>query len=73
MNFFCSLFGHTWVAHTAAPQPRWNTTKDGVVLVPSDPPTHADAAAVRYFDRCQRCGSEREAPRPAVDQRAASS
>lgn len=66
MNFFCSLFGHTWVPHTAAPEPRWNTTKDGVVLVPS----HAESA-VRYFDRCQRCGSERDAPQPSSEQRAA--
>jgi hypothetical protein len=72
MNFFCSLFGHTWVAHTAAPQPRWNTTKDGVVLVPSDPESGGAGGSVRYFDRCQRCGSERDAPRPAAEKRATS-
>jgi len=65
MNFFCSLFGHTWVPHTQAPEPRWNTTKDMVVLVPS-----AQAGEVRYFDRCQRCGSEREAGTPAAERRA---
>lgn len=70
MNFFCSLFGHTWVPHTAAPEPRWNTTKDGVVLVPSQAAGQAEGGAVRYFDRCQRCGSEREAARPAAETRA---
>ena len=32
MNFFCRIFGHTWVPETIAPSPRWNTTKDGHIL-----------------------------------------
>jgi hypothetical protein len=69
MNFFCRLFGHTWVPHTTAPEPRWNTTKDGVVLVSS-----GTEGAVRHFERCQRCSAEREsASRAAAPSAAAKS
>jgi hypothetical protein len=54
MNVFCLLLGHTWVPHTEAPDPRWNTTKDMVVLVATG------EGDVRHFDRCQRCGAQRE-------------
>lgn len=53
MNFFCRIFGHTWVPRTEDADPRWNTTKKMAVLVP------ATERETRYFDRCQRCGDER--------------
>lgn len=53
MNFFCRIFGHTWVPRTEDANPRWNTTKKGMVLMPSA------EGATRYFDQCQRCGVER--------------
>jgi hypothetical protein len=56
MGFFCRVLGHTWVAHASAPEPRWNTTKAGMTLV-----GRWSDGAPRYFDRCQRCGAEREA------------
>lgn len=58
MNFFCRIFGHTWLPLTEAPDPRWNTTKDGVVL-------EATAeGAVRHFDECRRCRDRREVQAP---------
>lgn len=59
MNFFCRIFGHTWVPTTEAPDPRWNTTKDQVILVPTG------EGDVRHFDVCQRCGSRREVQLPS--------
>ncbi len=56
MNFFCRIFGHTWVHRTEDANPCWNTTKKGAVLVPS---TKADT---KYFDVCQRCGERVERP-----------
>ncbi len=56
MNVFCRIFGHTYVASTEAPEPRWNTTKAGVVLVQTAP-----AGAPRYFEQCRRCGEQRDA------------
>lgn len=56
MNFFCRIFGHTWCAATDAPEPRWNTTDDGLVLVAS-----VDDGGVRHYDVCRRCGVQREA------------
>jgi len=54
MNFFCRIFGHTWVPRTEDSNPRWNTTKAGKVLLPS---TERDTV---YFDQCQRCGERRD-------------
>lgn len=68
MNFFCLLFGHTWMPETRSPLVRWNTTKDGHTLVP----TIAESEVV-HVEICRRCALEREAParrhdrdRPAV-------
>ena len=59
MNFFCRLFGHTWWPETRTPEPRWNTTKDGHILVST-----SAAHEVRHVEICKRCGIEREvAPR----------
>ena len=57
MNFFCRIFGHTWVPETIAPSPHWNTTKDGHILAS----TSGDEP-VRHLDVCRRCGERRELP-----------
>ena len=56
MSIFCTLFGHTWVPTTLAPQRRWFTTKEGHTLVQGD----LDEGTVRHLDRCVRCGTERD-------------
>ena len=56
MNFFCRIFGHTWCPETRAPEPRWNTTKEGHTLVAT-----SDEEDVRHVDVCRRCGVERPA------------
>ncbi|MEW6071771.1 MAG: hypothetical protein AB1726_04125 [Planctomycetota bacterium] len=56
MNLFCRILGHTWVQETEAPEPRWNTTKDGHILAP----TYGEKD-VRHFDVCRRCGFRRGA------------
>jgi len=58
MNFFCRLFGHTWIPETHSPQVRWNTTKDGQILTST-----AREADVRHVEVCRRCSEER--PRPS--------
>lgn len=54
MKFFCLVFGHTWVPTTEGTTSRWNTTKDGLTLVPTS------SGDVRFLDRCQRCGETRD-------------
>ena len=54
MNFFCRLFGHTWVPRTQDAVSAWNTTKKMMVLVPSS------EGETRYFDECARCGEQRD-------------
>jgi hypothetical protein len=54
MNFFCLLFGHTWVPETRAPSVRWNTTKDGQVLNPT-----VGEEAIQHLEVCRRCQEER--------------
>ena len=56
MNFFCRLFGHTWVPETRTPDPQWNTTKEGHILALT-----ADEGAVQHFDVCRRCSEEKAA------------
>ena len=55
MNLFCRLLGHTWVDELRAPDPRWNTTKAGVVLVPT-----FDGEPPRHVRVCRRCHAETE-------------
>lgn len=66
MNFFCRLFGHTWIPVTEAPPTRWNTTKDGHVLVGS-----SDEQEVRHFRECRRCGLREPEPARRFDHDAA--
>ena len=68
MNVFCRLFGHTWLPVTRAPEPRWNTTKEGHTLVPT-----VREEEVRHVLVCKRCNLERayrprrhDADRPSV-------
>ena len=56
MSVFCKLFGHTWVPVTTVPERRWFTTKAGQTLVQGE----IAGADIRHFDRCARCGTERE-------------
>lgn len=59
MKLFCRLFGHTWVPGTEVPDLRWNTTDDGLILVPA-----LGRQRVRHYEVCRRCGLERDlAPR----------
>jgi len=57
MSVFCRLFGHTWWPVTRAPEPRWNTTKEGHTLVAT-----VGEDGVRHVRVCKRCG--REEPEP---------
>jgi hypothetical protein len=53
MNFFCRIFGHTWIHDVESPKIAWNTDKDQVEL-------HATAAgSPRFFERCVRCQEQR--------------
>ena len=54
VNFFCRIFGHTWVPRTEDASTVWNTTKKGMVLMPTSD------EGTRYFDACQRCGERRD-------------
>ncbi len=58
MNFFCRLFGHTWVPHAEDPVIRWNTDKKGLVLNPTV------KGEPRFYERCARCQTTREWKRP---------
>ena len=58
MNFFCRLFGHTWVPAADNPKISWNAKDDGLVL-------HATATGpVRFYDQCARCKERREVAPP---------
>jgi hypothetical protein len=56
MNFFCRLFGHTWVHKSEMPKTSWNTDKSGLVLV-----AHP-AGEPRFYEECARCKERRELP-----------
>ena len=59
MNFFCRLFGHTWVPAVDTPRVRWNTTKDMQTLAAT-----VEGRGIRHYEVCRRCGEERAvAPR----------
>lgn len=62
MNVFCRLFGHTWWPETRSPHLRWNTTDDGLTLVPS-----VGDADVVHVEVCKRCGEERPASKRRHD------
>ena len=58
-NIFCRIFGHTWWPEIDVPDHRWNTTKDGNILVST-----VEEKDVRHYELCKRCGETRDvAPR----------
>lgn len=69
MNFFCRIFGCTWVTETRAPEVRWNTTKAANVLECSGTAAAKEEedleCRVAYVERCVRCGDTR----PSVTKR----
>ena len=56
MNFFCKLFGHTWVHQTENVKVSWNTNKQMNEL------TITTQAEPRFWLQCQRCGQRNESP-----------
>ena len=63
MNFFCRIFGCTWVTETRAPEVRWNTTKAATVLECSGTTSTSEEedleTRVEYVERCVRCDETR--------------
>lgn len=61
MNFFCRIFGHTWVHKSSTPPTSWNVDKDMLRLRPTP------KGEVVLWEECQRCGerrNERRIPPP---------
>jgi len=60
MNFFCRIFGHTWIHATEGPKVQWNNDKGLVELFPKVVEgSEGEEAEVRFLRRCVRCGEER--------------
>jgi hypothetical protein len=57
MNFFCRLFGHTWVHATDNPRISWNTAKNLSELDLS-----AEETKPAFWLECRRCGERVENP-----------
>ena len=57
MNFFCRLFGHTWVHKTENQKVSWNTGKSLSELHIS-----TDSEGPRFWLECQRCQDRIENP-----------
>lgn len=57
MNFFCRLYGHTWIHETQAPKVSWNNDKGLVELFPRV--VGAEDQGVLFFRRCVRCKEQR--------------
>jgi hypothetical protein len=53
MNFFCRIFGHTWVHHSSNPKTSWNVDKSGNLLEPTP------ASEPRFYEQCARCKEQR--------------
>lgn len=51
MNIFCTIFGHTLIQETQAPDPHWVPTKSTHHLAPE-----FEESEVRHFNVCRRCG-----------------
>ena len=56
MNFFCKIFGCTWVHKTDNPRVSWNTGKSlsELHITTDEEP--------RFWLQCERCGDKRENP-----------
>jgi len=60
MNPLCFLgIGCTWETETEAPDPRWNTTKEGLTLEPTYD------GEVRHWRVCRQCGKREPLGSPA--------
>lgn len=64
MNFFCRIFGCTWVHRTQDPKISWNTGKSLSEL------HQTVEGEYKFWLECQRCGDRNEAPSPAEVKRA---
>ncbi len=53
MNFFCRIYGHTWIHETQTPKVAWNNDKSLKELFPSF------EGETEFFRRCVRCGEQR--------------
>ncbi|MFN0243687.1 MAG: hypothetical protein ACKVWV_12405 [Planctomycetota bacterium] len=59
MNFFCRLFGHTWVHRTENPKIRWTASENQCEM------DLAAESEPQEFEECVRCKERR----PYADQR----
>ena len=57
MNFFCRLFGHTWIHSSENPRISWNTAKN---LSELDLTTEVEEPG--FWLECRRCGERNESP-----------
>ena len=57
MNFFCKLFGHTWVYHSENPKIAWHTSKKM-----NDLEMNTSATETRFWRECARCATKNDAP-----------
>lgn len=64
MNFFCRLFGHTWVHKSDMPKTSWNTDKSNQLLLATP------AGEPRFYEECVRCKEQRELPPSRIKSRA---
>ena len=64
MNFFCRLFGHTWVHKADLPKTSWNTDKAGLLLLATP------AGKPRFYEECVRCKEQREPPPTRIKSKA---
>jgi hypothetical protein len=53
MNFFCRIFGHTWIHETQGPKVSWNNDKGLVELFARS------EGEPEFFRRCVRCREQR--------------
>jgi len=56
MNFFCLLYGHTWVHEAQDAKVRWNSNKDQNELQPTA------EGEPKFFRKCVRCGQREPWP-----------
>jgi hypothetical protein len=54
MNFFCRIFGHTWVPHAENPKIRWTASKNMTEMEMSA------AAEPRLYLECARCKQRKD-------------
>ncbi len=65
MNFFCRIFGHTFVHKVDEPKIRWTTTKDMSEL------SQTVSGEPEFYTECARCGERGEWLQSGVEVRLA--